>query len=267
MFSHKFSQKDLKKVLKKDAGDLIQTVIIVSGVAVMCIVGLVPIGQSLASQAQEQNSCMSGSSNFVSSNFGNSCGEGTSGVAQLVVTPGINDPYPVEQPTPTPTTTTTPVPTPTPTPAEDINITPVALSAQSTISLDLRKFASAAQDLADYTGKYPSANTSDLKKLDFGATVNAYPKNSPLNLEYCTTTNASDYVLSTYLGDNKVLYISNRSTTAKIYTLSQTPKTNESLCESSAQKAGLAGKMNTPITGISIDNLASTWVQGKNSNA
>lgn len=318
MFSDKFSQKILKKDskkdskkvfkkgFKKDAGDLIQTVLIVSGVTVMCIVGLIPIGQSLANQAQEQNSCMSGSSNFVSSNFGNSCGEEGSSGSQLVITPGISDPYPVVVPTPTPTptttapttttpkpttttpkpptttapttpkpTTTTPKPTTTtpkpttpkpttttPKPAEDVNITPVSPFYQPTINTDLKKFQDAANDYYTKNGrKYPAARASELDKLNFKISSTHYPKNSPLNLEYCTVGD-NGFVISTYLGNNKVVYIASNTIFlgAQTYTLSKTPKTNESLCESSAQKAGLTGKITGSTKGISVNNVPASWV-------
>ena len=314
MFSDKFSQKvlkkdskkDVKKDFKKDAGDLIQTVLIVSGITVMCIVGLVPIGQSLANQAQEQNSCMSGSSNFVSSNFGNSCGEEGSSGSQLVITPGISDPYPVVVPTPTPTptttaptttapttttpkpttttpkpptttapttpkpttttpkpTTTTPKPTTTtPKPAEEVNITPVGAFNKAFLTGDLKDFYNATQKYArENGGKYPTATASELKKLGFKANLKYYPQNSPLNLEYCTVGD-SDFVISIYLGNNKVEYVSSggSSFTGQNYTLAKTPKTNESLCETSARQAGLTGKITGSTKGISVNNVPASWV-------
>lgn len=287
MFSDKFSQKvlkkdsnkdsnkDVKKDFKKDAGDLIQTVLIVSGVTVMCIVGLIPIGQSLANQAQEQNSCMSGSSNFVSSNFGNSCDGDGSGGSQLVITPGINDPYPVVVPTPTPTptttapTTTAPEPTTTtPAPVEKLEITPVSPTNEARLTLDFRYFASAVKDYSSYTGgDIPRASATALRGLDFGANLSLYPQNSPLNLEYCASADRAQYVLSTYLGNNKVMYITRRMTTPDIYTLDSAPGINDSLCQTSADKAGLDKTMGSPITGISSNNVASAWVKGNNGNA
>ena len=127
---------------------------------------------------------------------------------------------------------------------------------------DLKNFHSAAQKYArENGGKYPTATASELEKLWFRVNLGYYPQDSPLNLEYCTVGD-NDFVMSIYLGNNKVEYISSgeNSFAGQNYTLTKTPKINESLCETSAREAGLTGKITGSTKGISVDNVPASWV-------
>ena len=97
------------------------------------------------------------------------------------------------------------------------SITTVAYSGiqttakDATIASDLRNFATKAQIFKVDNNSYPAANIPSLSVLGYSVTQGSYPSHLDWNFDYCPSEDLSEYVITAYLNNGEIMYVSSNN--------------------------------------------------------
>lgn len=186
---------------RRDAGDLIQMMIIIAGFATAAIVIIGVVTSVVLNKGESAANCIAGAGSFASGSAAKEECESFVNEEEAKSYNAVNSNYGY---------------------GSNNNLSSSEYKKvqenSKKIDVDLNKFAEKAAAFKASNGHYPKT-IEELNSLNFTATKDAYPEEHGWNLEYCPSTDGQSFVIATTGYNNYIHYTSNKNSIAEKYRL------------------------------------------------